>query len=929
MGTNEDKKQTEYEKAPEPLFETKESDIEEPDVPSDESSIAQEGPSGQQSGNTLTWINPTIGGHNVRSSLPRRYVSSITTRISGRFSQPTTGIALTIFDGSYTPSIISLSNLTVNANNQDFSLDVTFLQPTGTLANRTAGIGIVYHDRISPRITNTSTATLLLAYSSLPYVDWTVSAPPNPADPANYQEPFTLSGQWSTAVSGFTASDINIFAGPPGNSQTYAPTNFVLNANNRDFSFTVTPPPIQSGFGIITIEIPGNRITGGNDGQVQYFTYTRLGPPYVIWTIPTGTQTTAFTVRGLWSRALTRSSFTSSDITVSSGTVNDFSFDADNRNFSFTLTPPATGQGTITITIAQNAVTPNNCEQTRSITYDSRPRVRAIIGEGVQQPTGRSIRWPVTLSSSSLRGLDADDIISRVPSGATVSVTGAGTSYRVGFTGFSSGDTGNASFSIRANAFTSASLPSNTLNNVETAAPAAAYDFRPRVTITIGTGTVNTANRTISWLLTFSAANLAGFNLSDIINKTPSTARAALSGTGTTRTLTFSGFSAGDSGNADFSIRANAFLDSSLPSNTLNNVQTETTAVNYNFVDTTNRVSITIGPGVIDRTARTIAWPLTLSHSGLTGLDAVDVTSRLPGTAAVALTGSGTSYTVTFGPFAVDDTGIADFSIRAGAFDAASLPATYRNNVQVNATGVGYNFGTQVLTDVSHIPNGPTTTTWRVEFNQELDANTFTLANAATDWQIIADSPVVTTASNVTITGVRRSATDLKVWYVDTTYPEHNYGGTYFRIRNNAASLGLCEYQSDTYEWGLLNPVSVVDLDWPNPIPGEAGDFFMDVDFNQRITGLNTGALILDGPASVSFKTDSPVRGDAAEPDTGTQSIMAEPNRALRTARDVTTPVADDGPGARYWRIYMTKTADYNGETVTLAIRSGTVRGEV
>ena len=114
------------------------------------------------------------------------------------------------------------------------------------------------------------------------------------------------------------------------------------------------------------------------------------------------------------------------------------------------------------------------------------------------------------------------------------------------------------------------------------------------IRVTIGAGAVNIVNRTISWRVTLSHSGLTGFDTNDIINRRPSGATVAITGSGVSRVVTFSGFSAGASGTAIFTIRANAFT--SLPSNTRNNVAVDAPTANYNFLTERQKI-ITATPG--------------------------------------------------------------------------------------------------------------------------------------------------------------------------------------------------------------------------------------------------------------------------------------------------------------------------------------------
>ena len=499
----------------------------------------------------------------------------------------------------------------------------------------------------------------------------------------------------------------------------------------------------------------------------------------------------------------------------------------------------AGSSGTASFSVRANAFTSSSLPNNRGnniqtnappYTYNFRSatqRVTVSIGNATINTTNRTISWPITLSHSGLTGFTRADITNAIPYAVGTALSGSGTSYTVTLSGFNQGTSGTAGFTIRANAFTASSLPTNYQNNIAVSSsrvpysfpiittppptptlytaswgtpsytsstrrittvltlsedpgttfsvsndfkvqkrsgssgsytwadttgwsfsfrgsttsrtiiafPATsvtagtyrivlkedafgtdkpssdvvtsgvavgAYVFVQRVSVTIGTGTVNTTNRTISWPVTLSHSTLTGFSASDIINRAPLGATVTTSGSGSSRTVTFSGFSVGDSGSADFSIRANAFDSSSLPTNFQNNVQAEANAVSYNFSSTTpppppvpvQRVTVSIGNATINTTNRTISWPITLSHSGLTGFTRADITNAIPYAVGTALSGSGTSYTVTLSGFNQGTSGTAGFTIRANAFTASSLPNNYQNNIAVSSSRVPYNFAT-------------------------------------------------------------------------------------------------------------------------------------------------------------------------------------------------------------------------------------------
>ena len=85
-----------------------------------------------------------------------------------------------------------------------------------------------------------------------------------------------------------------------------------------------------------------------------------------------GTQTEPYTIYFSWTERLPNTSvFDTNDITVTNGTLSDFSFDFQNNElttYRATITPPTTGSGNTTITVAAN-VYDSNTSTTETIPY--------------------------------------------------------------------------------------------------------------------------------------------------------------------------------------------------------------------------------------------------------------------------------------------------------------------------------------------------------------------------------------------------------------------------------------------------------------------------------------------------------------------------------------------------------------------------------
>ena len=518
-------------------------------IPEDESDI---GTSEQRTGPTVTWTIP-----------PGTKAASFFVR--GKWSVAVTG---------FTSSNISVTNGTLEhfiwfANNRDFQFVLT---PTPN------SVGIITITIAAGSVTPYNTEqTETVQYSTPPTVTWTGVT-------GTKTEAFTVYGHWDQAVTGFDRTDVSFHSTETNISVNRGTiTDFNLNANNRDFSFLLTPP--SSGSGTITITIPAGQVSPYNRVESVIVNYDTGPAPTVTWTIADGIYRSAFTIHGQWSQAV--SGFTSSDITVSSGTTSNFNLNANNRDFSVTVDPPSNSNGTVTITIPAGSgnINPSNtAAQEKTITYDTRPIVTWAGITGTK--TGAftiSGRWNQTIT-----GFTNSDV--SVNSGVISNFNIESNNRSFSFTlAPPSGNTGNITLTIASGSVT----PSNP-EIIETIT----YDTRDKVNVTIATAIINTNNRSISWSLTLSHSGLTGFDLSDIINREPSTATVAITGSGTSRTLIFSGFDIGDTGTASFSIRAAAFTLSSLPSNYENNLQIESDSASYDFREIPN-VTWTIPPGTL------------------------------------------------------------------------------------------------------------------------------------------------------------------------------------------------------------------------------------------------------------------------------------------------------------------------------------------
>ncbi len=558
----------ELEEAPEPLFKTDQSDIEEPempDVPEDESDIAQSpsqrvtitigrgvpntanrtvtwpitlshsvlmgltdgdivsrSPSNAQVGISITGTTGTItfsgipantsgtAGFVIRAnafdsnSLPANFDNNAAIAapntsydfigrparisISTRRHPPARSVwwYVTAGPGFNLDDIINRnpSNATVTLSGSGRDYIVTFTMPVGTggvayftvranaLDESSLGSGVLNNVAVTsnrqsfsfpatPPATTPTRVTITIARPTINNTDRTISWPVTFSHSIlmGLTDADIINRSPSNVMIGITGSGANrtiTFSGFPANATGTA--GFTI----RDFAFDSNSLP-SNHVNNIAVDAPNT-------------SYDFRPANNIIWSIPSELQTGAFTVSGVWSQALTRSSFTASDITVSSGTVSNFTFNSNNRDFSFRVTPPANTSGNITVTIAANAVTPTNtAPQTTLISYDTIRRVATTITAQTPNQAERTISWLITFNPV-IRGtgLVRSNLI---PDSTSFTVENFSGITRVTQSGFLPGQSGSSSFTLRADSIISRFLPTNYANNLETPSPVLNYNF--------------------------------------------------------------------------------------------------------------------------------------------------------------------------------------------------------------------------------------------------------------------------------------------------------------------------------------------------------------------------------------------------------------------------------------------------------------------
>ena len=242
----------------------------------------------------------------------------------------------------FTASDISVSGGTrgtLTGNGTDYTLSVTAGSGAGTI---TVSIS---RNVVTPE---NASATQDFTRNALPTA--TVSFNPTTV---RHDRTATATITWSENVSGFVIGDLSVDVGSLSN----------FSGSNDEYTVDITAP--STGSGDITLTIAEDAITLGNIETVATIAYSAV-PTVTIELPSSATGGVAFTATFDWSESV--SGFTSSDITISAGTKGAFTTVA-NDEYTLRITPPSTGDGTITITVAEDAVTIGNAETEGTVDY--------------------------------------------------------------------------------------------------------------------------------------------------------------------------------------------------------------------------------------------------------------------------------------------------------------------------------------------------------------------------------------------------------------------------------------------------------------------------------------------------------------------------------------------------------------------------------
>jgi hypothetical protein len=340
---------------------------------------------------------------------------------------------------------------------------------------------------------NVATVHLRLPVALRPPTPTITTTAGNPTNLASI--PFTVT--FNKDVTGFTAGDVSVTNGTL--------TGFTT-VNARTYTFNVAPT--ADGDVVLNIAAGAAVDSGGRPSTATSFTIRsdRTAPSVNLTTSASSpTNLSAISFTATFSEAVT--GFTAGDITVTNGTVQNFS--GSGTTYTFEVVPTADGVVTVSIAanVAQDAAGNGNTAATPvNITSDrSAPSVN--LTTSASSPTNLSAIPFTATFSEAVTGFTAGDIT--VTNGTVQNFSGSGTTYT--FEVVPTAD-GVVMVSIAANVAQDAAGNGNTASNTINIT---SDRTAPSVNLTTTAGT-STSTNPIPFIATFSEA-VTGFTAGDIL----------------------------------------------------------------------------------------------------------------------------------------------------------------------------------------------------------------------------------------------------------------------------------------------------------------------------------------------------------------------------------------------------------------------------
>ena len=452
-------------------------------------------------------------------------------------------------------------------------------------------------------------------------------------------------------VEGFTADDIQVDEGAKV-------TGFSRRSNKKSFDVTITPKVT----GTLTVTVPANAITSSptnaaGSEQIE----VNLGAKIMVMEPEgEGPYNEQFDVKIMFTNDFAGSlTFGENYITLSDTDLADVTVSEDLPTFTATITPKDDKSGELTISVpAHNDIktsgdTPYTASNTITVNIDTvDPTVTAITPPSGPQKEAFDVD---VRFSEDVDGFEADDVTLNGGTGAAnvTNVTEvSGSRYTVKITPTADG---TVPIAIRSNAARDAAGNMSVASASGVDGEVTIDQTKPTVTIGSVSGT---KNADFSVAITLSE-DVTGFAEEDI-TVSPSTLAAvvvsSLTGSGTSRTATISP-KAGQAGTLTISVAADKMEDMAGNGNKASNSQTVS-------IDKKGpEVTFGTPPATPQKDAFNLG--ITLSETS-TNFATEDITLDPTGRASVAVTGSGTAYTVRITPTEGQE-GDVKLKIAAGA----------------------------------------------------------------------------------------------------------------------------------------------------------------------------------------------------------------------------------------------------------------------
>jgi hypothetical protein len=604
------------------------------------------------------------------------------------FSEPVIGFTST--DVSLAGSTVGGTQVvSVTGSGANYIVSVTGMSGTGTLV-ATIPAGAAKDAASNNNSASTSVDNTVTFNPTGPTV--TINQAAGQADPTN-ASPVLFTVVFSTAVTGFTGTDINLSASTVGGTLTP-----VVTGNGTTYTVSVTG---MTGAGNIVATIPAGAAidslatpSAASTSIDNTVTFDNVAPTVTInqaagQADPTNASPILFSV--VFSEAVT--GFATGDVSLAGSTVGGTlvaSVSGSGANYTVSVTGMS-GTGTVVASIPASAAVDlaNNpsaasTSTDNTVTYTTTgPSV--TINQAAAQPDPTNVS-PVTFTvvfSAPVTGFTGSDVNfagSTVGGTLIANVTGTGTTYTVSVTGMTGAGTVIASIPAGA-AQDGAANPNQASTSTDNTIT---FDnVAPTVTINQASGQADPTNASpIQFSVVFSEA-VTGFATGDVSlagSTVGGTLVANVSGGGTTYTVSVTGMSG--NGTVVASIPAGGAQDAA------GNLNTASTSTDNTVTHTVIGPTVTINQatGQADPTNTSPIQFTVVFSAPVTDFTAadVDLTSHSTLTGLVAnVTGSGANYTVTV--TGMNGTGAVIANIQAGAAtDAAgnpSLPSSSADNV--------------------------------------------------------------------------------------------------------------------------------------------------------------------------------------------------------------------------------------------------------